>query len=203
MNDILGLIEPAAFLQNFRNALVDKPFESLTILILAFTAWAGFRASRAASETNELRLLPILTIYFEGYKLADTKLFIKNLGEGAAFNIEVTPWRVILTDIQKIWELRMILEGTNVISRGESKEILAQAFTDNQKVALKDLMLAHMHPDSSSSLPRIPITINFKNALGKDYYTEIETGRGGVKILTPPRRLTQKNKVFIFSKINS
>ena len=89
-----------------------------TVTALVFTAWEAFKSSRASSEANNLKLLPLLAIYFHYRQRNGHDTFtIKNLGEGVAYNITVYPWTLIFQDTQEILEINMSTTGTNILSK--------------------------------------------------------------------------------------
>lgn len=166
----------------------------ITLFLLSFTSYQALKATKAAHQSNELRLLPLLTITFG---IADQKVRIKNYGQGVAFDVKIEPWVVFLTDVKIIWELKMKMSETSLIGSNEIKDIELKTFSNGREADLKDIMLAHLKPRSSSNLPKVRIVIWFKNALGNKYFTEIETGRDGVDILTPSKRISIFNNLVL------
>lgn len=169
---------------------------AFTTLVALFTALAAFNSARAASEANEIKLLPILAIYFSN-KTSRYQFSIRNLGEGPAFNIQITPWTVLLTDLKQIWELKMSILNTNLIPSKEEELINYKSLINGKEVNVSDIMAAHLHPETSSNLPRVTVTITFTNALRHKYFTYIELGKEGPKVLIPSRRLDW-NTMLIF-----
>lgn len=174
-----------------------KPLvDTFALLIALLTALAAIRSSRAASETNEIKLLPILNIYFKETASSSYRFYIKNLGEGPAFDIQISPWNVILTDLKQIWRLEMSLEKTNLIESKAEVLVSYNSTINNRHVDVSDIMAAHLHPETSSKLPRVKLNIIFTNAVRHRYFTIVELGKGGVKINTPSTRLDWQSKII-------
>lgn len=184
-----------------QDRLFDPTLSILTVVILAWTAIEALKANRATSLANELKLLPLLAIYFEE-RGRERKVYIKNWGEGAAFNIEILPWRLIVTDIRQVWQLNMKIAGeTNLLGSREEKDIDYKAFANGKEVGLKDIMMIHLRPDTDTPLHPIILTLKFMNALGERYFTEILTGHGELKVITPPRRINFFYELLLLVKI--
>lgn len=167
---------------------------------VVFASWSAMTAAKSArltSEANELQLLPLLSVEFEGNR-STNKFILKNIGYGPAFDVQIDPWLIVLTDIRQVWELKMKLTENDLIETGDCKAIEATAFINGRVSPVADLMLANLHPNTSSKLPRVKITIQFTNAGSRRYFAIIETGRGGVKIISPSRKLTLHAKIKLF-----
>lgn len=193
---------PENFIQIISYPLFKPLVDAFTLLIALFTALAALRSSRAASEANEIKLLPILNIYFRDSRGSDYKFLIKNLGEGPAFDIQISPWIVLIKDFKQIWELKLSLEKTNLIEPKEEVTISYHSLINGKDVNVSDIMAAHLHPETSSTLPRIKFNIIFINALRHKYFTIIELGKGGTKIIIPPSKLHLRTRLtFILSDL--
>ncbi len=114
---------------------------AITIPILAWTAWEALQTSRATSDANNLKLLPLLGIYFY-YQRGKHDIFkIKNLGEGVAYDIQIDPWTLIMQDIQEIIEFKMNIPGTNILTKGEEKEVDTEVYVNNTKSSMSGGMI--------------------------------------------------------------
>src|SRR5918992_1867994 len=126
-----------------------------TIVILAWTAIETARARRSSNDAHEYNLLPLLTIYFKGEFNKGVKLYIKNLGEGVAYNVQVKPWKVYFGDGQhkraKL-EMRTTLKGTNAIAKGKKAELHVIGYNDGEPdrsiVGFKDFLFYMITPNT-------------------------------------------------------
>lgn len=60
-----------------------------TGLIVFFYTRATFSLLKTAKETNELTMLPLLTLRY-GNDVKHPKMIVKNIGKGAALNVKIT-----------------------------------------------------------------------------------------------------------------
>ena len=159
---------------------------AITLPLLAWTAIATSRASKAASENNDLQLLPLLAIYFH-YDGPDTHRFtIRNLGEGVAYDIKIDNWTLILQDVHEIIDCKMSIHGTNILPPGEGyeKEITFDVTVNEERLsAAKSMMIRSLQSYA------VRIQIQFKDARGRRWITVIQTTDTTVNILEPSRRL--------------
>ena len=173
------------------NPIFKSLVDAFTLLIVLFTALAALRSSRSANEANEIKLLPIFGISFTDNN-SRYKFYIENFGEGPAFNIEISPWIVLLTDLEQIWELKMSLGSSNFIKSNGKALISYDSTINGRGVNVSDIMAAHLHPDTSSSLPKVHLKIKFTNAVNHRYFTIIELGKGGPRIIRLPSKFDWK-----------
>lgn len=177
------------------NWLSVQPFlgrviDLATVIILSFTATEALRARRASNQSNELKLLPVLGIYFRKTNGRE-EFVLENHGEGIAYNIRIQTWRLILTDTQEVAELKMSIRGTNILPHGKQVTISTEVKVNNKTAGSSEFMtfaLKNMGVENS---------IEFRNALGHKYRTKIRTKDDDVEIVTPPYRVGLfKNSLF-------
>jgi hypothetical protein len=162
----------------------------ITIPILAWTAWEALRSSRAANEANELKLLPLLGIYFYYVRNGEDRFTIKNLGDGVAYDIAIDPWTLIMQDAQELIECKMSISGTNLLAKGEEKDIYFEVEVNGQKLTRSNSMMTAAMRSYSTD-----IQILFKDATGKKWITTIKTSEKQVSIVRPPQRFGLIGKV--------
>src|ERR671915_506021 len=142
-----------------------------TIVILAWTAIETARARRSSNDAHEYNLLPLLTIYFEGEFNKGVKLYIKNFGEGVAYNVQVKPWKVYFGELKRVkLEMRTKVKGINAIAKGKKAELHVIGYNDgvpdNSGVGVQDflkfMITPYIHEPTSGS--SINLRIEFKNA---------------------------------------
>ncbi len=156
----------------------------LTVAILAITAWEGFKTSRATSDSNKLKLLPLLGLYFYHQRNGGDSFKIKNLGQGVAYDIRIDPWILILQDIHEIIEFKMKISGTNILPKDEEKEVTTEVYENSKKSNLdKGVALAIMRGLHTSG-----ILIEFKDSTGKNCACKISISNNDVNILKPAYR---------------
>lgn len=168
----------------------------LNVVLILITALVTYLSWRTARKANELQLLPLLAIYFRGKALKDRTIKIRNIGKSPAYDIKIESFTTILTDVQHLWRLDLSLGGTNVLVADEEKALTMMS-TDNGKVAdMNDFMIFHLDPDEDHERKRVDLLLTFRNAEGNSYYSEVETGMGGL-FVKPARRLNVLGKLYI------
>lgn len=168
----------------------------LSVILILATAFVSFLSWRATRRANELQLLPLLAIYFKGNTLQDRRIRIRNIGKSPAYDIKIESFANIIKDIQHIWRLDLSLSGTNVLIPDEEKDLTLKA-TDNGKATdMSEFMVFHLDPDEGHKRDRIGLLITFRNAEGNRYYSEVETGPGGL-FVKPAKRLNICGKLYI------
>jgi len=168
----------------------------LNIVLILLTAFVAFLSWRAARKANELQLLPLLAIYFKGKAIQDRKIRIRNIGKSPAYDIKIESFANIIKDTQHVWRLDLYLSGTNVLIPDEEKDLTLIA-TDNGKAAdMGDFMVFHLDPEEGHKRDRIGLLMTFRNAEGNRYYSEVETGPGGL-FVKPARRLDSWGKLYL------
>jgi hypothetical protein len=200
---------PSAFTNWFNTP--QNTINVLTILVLAWTALETARARRSSNEANEIAILPLLTIYFEGKFLTEgVKFYIKNLGEGVAYNMQIKPWQCYFGNEGSQWEkleMRTIVKGTNALPKNEKAELHILTYKDGKREdfqgGLQDFLTFMMAPSTDKPMNGgfINIRIEFKNAYSKTYFTVISTGSGGTNVLQPAVRLNIINRAIWDTRI--
>jgi len=168
----------------------------LNVVLILITAFVSFLSWRAARKANELQLLPLLAIYFKGKSIHDRKIRIRNIGKSPAYDIKIESFANIIKDIQHVWRLDLSLSGTNVLIPDEEKDLTLKS-TDNGKEAdMGDFMVFHLDPEEEHKRDRIGLLMTFRNAEGNRYYSEVETGPGGL-FVRPAMRLNLSGKFYL------
>lgn len=158
---------------------------AITIPILAWTAWEALQTSRATSNANNLKLLPLLGIYFYHQPGRHDLFKIKNLGEGVAYNIQIDPWTIILQDLQEIIDFKMSIPGTNILAKDEEKEVDTEVYINGTKSSMSgEMILAYLRRQNITG-----IQIQFKDATGRKCACLINISEKQVNILKPTYRL--------------
>lgn len=184
------------FLELSQQPFFPQILNLLSILLILLTAFVSFLSWRAARKANELQLLPLLAIYFKGKAIQDRKIRIRNIGKSPAYDIKIESFANIIRDIQHIWRLELFLSGTNVLVPDEEKDLTLKA-TDNGKAAdMSEFMVFHLDPEEGHKRDRIGLLMTFRNAEGNCYYSEVETGPGGL-FVKPAKRLNFCGKLYI------
>lgn len=173
----------------FSDPLFSPIVDFATVFILAVTAIEGFKSMRATSEANELRILPLLVIKFTGDNLQTRSMFIKNIGNGSAYDIKIDTFVTIVTDAHFVWELSMKVKGVNVFEPGEKKLLSCVGLQNGKVSGIKEFLIFHLDPKQEHSRKPTNIFITFKNSKGIKYYSRIETGQNGLTFTIPPKKL--------------
>lgn len=176
------------------------PFISvITLFLLALTVIAGFLSSYATAKSNELKLLPLLILYFRGKFAIDRGIYLKNTGFGTAFNIEINPFTIFITDRQEIYTLTFSIKGTNLLAPIDGEIPLNIQATSKQGGAVdKDFLQFHLDPEEEHDRKPVRLDITYKNASGNKYYQLIETGNDGLKIVQAPKIYDLQADLFSF-----
>jgi len=186
--------------QNFLE-LSQQPFfpqllSLVNVILIFLTALIMYLSWDADKKANELQLLPLLAIYFRGKALKDRIIKIRNIGKSPAYDIKIESFTTILTDVQHVWRLDLSLSGTNVLVTDEEKDLTIIS-TDNEKdTEMNDFMIFHLDPEENHKRERINLLLTFRNAEGNCYYSEVETGMGGL-FVRPSKRLDLWGKYYI------
>ena len=168
----------------------------MNVILIFLTVLIMYLSWNVAQKANELQLLPLLAIYFRGKTLKDRTIKIRNIGKSPAYDIRIESFTTILTDVQHLWRLDLSLGGTNVLVADEEKDLTTMS-TDNGKVTdMNDFMIFHLDPEESHERARVNLLLTFRNAEGNRYYSEVETGIGGL-FVKPARRLNLLGKLYI------
>ncbi len=166
---------------------------------ICLTAGVAISSLRTSKKANKLKLLPLLSIYFEGSTLRDRKIQVKNIGNSPAYDIKVEHFLLIWTDIHQIWKLDLKIPGTNVLEAGKDKYFILKGTVDGKDADIKDFLVFHLDPDEEHGRRRTRLVITFRNALDNYFYIEIETGAGGL-FVGPAKEINFWSKLYLRKK---
>ncbi len=208
VSTVSAIVQTSSLSSNFSGDYLEKfiEFSKLPIfqqilnlfnVILIFTtAFVAYLSWRAARRANELQLLPLLAIYFTGKPIHDRKIQIKNIGKSPAYEIRIESFANILTDIQHVWRLDLSLSGTNVLVPDEGKDLTLHSTDNGKEAEMGDFMVFHLDPEEKHQREKVDLLMTFRNAEGHCYYSEVETGLGGLYVL-PAKRLNWWGKLYL------
>ena len=186
------------FINLSQNSLFEPILNFVTVFILAFTAYEGFKSLREISKANELKLLPLPIIFFKGKSLTGREITIKNVGEGTAYDIKIEDYYQILTDIQRLWKLQMKLTGTNVLIKNEERSLDIKFYENGKEGQAKEFLIFHLDPEETHERSNVRLFITYKNSSGVKYYCKIETGKNGLRILIPSKKIGIIDSLIMF-----
>lgn len=168
----------------------------VNVVLILFTAFVTCLSWRTAKKANELQLLPLLAVYFRGKAMKDRTIRIRNIGKSPAYDIKIESYLNIIWDIQHVWRLDLSLSGTNVLVSDEEKDLKMRT-TDNEKeVNISEFMIFHLDPEKEHKRERVGLLLTFRNAEGNYYYSEVETGTGGL-FIKPARKYNLWGKLYV------
>ena len=164
---------------------------SITAIILGITAWLIYKYTRATLDLRdtarneiELSMLPLLVFEFDRSNETDYVMKIRNMGKGPALNIDVSSFT--LKAEGKIYRADFRLEDYDILSPDDSKELKEIVYVNDEEMHGHSL-LPYIHPHFAEN--NYEFNLRFDNSLGISYKTIIKTGKRGISILTPPKRL--------------
>ena len=168
----------------------------LNIVILAWTAIEAKRSAVASSKATELKLLPLIVLHYKkGSGSEGESYVIENLGEGVAHNIRIDPPTLIFTDTQEIWEFRMKIPGTNILSKGENKIIDMKTIINTREKYFDVFARYALHAFKFSPI------IKFSNVFGEKYYVKVKIKSDFIEILIPTHKIGIADNIsFIFDR---
>ncbi len=159
-----------------------------TLLVISYT----FKQVKLLSEANTLPLMPLLIFDFDSSYTRDTKIYLRNIGVGPAFNVRVEKWELIFTDQPMVWNLQLILKPYNYLAAGEKRELLA---IDAKGKETKSNIMKDLFYNSEQA---ITLPIKYNDMRGKEYFM-LHTSKDGLhKITGHPRKLTSIWKVRLW-----
>jgi hypothetical protein len=168
----------------------------VNVVLILLTVLVTYLSWHTAKRANELQLLPLLAVYFRGKALKDRTIRIRNIGKSPAYDIKIESYLNIIKDIQHVWRLDLSLSGTNVLVPDEEKDLKMRA-TDNGKEAdMSEFMVFHLDPEEEHKRERVGLLLTFRNAEGNYYYSEVETGAGGL-FIKPARKYNLWGKAYV------
>lgn len=182
---------------------------TLTIFLLAWTTIETSRSRNSSNKTNEISLLPLLIVEFEGkFFTKGVKFYIKNLGDGVAYNVQINPVKCYFGDGKK-WEklgMKTVVKGTNAISKNQKVDLHILTYRDDVRDnfgGIGDFLMFMMVPSTDEAMKggKINLIIEFTNAYSKKYFTIISTGSGGTDIVQPAIRSNWRNKLYWHARI--
>lgn len=174
----------------------------VNVILILLTASVTYLSWRTAKKANELQLLPLLAIYFRGKAMKDRIIRIRNIGKSPAYDIKIESFMNIIKDIQHVWRLDLSLSGTNVLVPDEEKDLALKATDNGKEASMNEFMVFHLDPEEEHKRDRVGLLLTFRNAEGNYYYSEVETGVGGL-FVRPARRLNLWSKLYISYRKNS
>jgi len=148
---------------------------AITLFILILYAWTNYRLWKEAKFQSELAVSPLIFVNFNN----SNKLVISNLGKGAALNIQVQPYIILLTDMHKEWRLEF--DMINLLKPRAELELTYKAYENGEdinKPEAKDLIYFYVTQNSKSK----PLTIEYQNCLGFKFFTNVVIEKGKAKI---------------------
>lgn len=163
--------------------------ELISIIILAITAIFAFRSAKQAAESNELKLLPVLTLKIED--LLDAKLTIHNISDAIAYDVEIDENVLFMSDTKEVLNLQIYIPEINVIEPRQKKDLKTITTVDGKKSDLSGMMLMLLQEQEK------PIRIYYKNAKGKKYITSLRLYKKAIRIVEPPKKYTWRRKIRV------
>lgn len=176
-----------SFIVESQKSYFTPTLNLLNIILIFATALVAYLSWRTAKKANEIQLLPLLALYFRsgspsGGSIKDTQIILRNISSTPAYDIKIDPYIQILTDIQNVWRLEMKVPATNVIIPGEKKILKVKATNNGKKSSIGEFIIFHLDPRQDHPRKNTDLFITFKNLQGKEFYSKITTGMGGLFI---------------------
>jgi hypothetical protein len=165
-----------------------------SFFVTLFVAWLAVRSNRITAEASSLAYLPILSLKWESDErnIFGAKATMHNMGQGAAFNIEIERFVMDVTGadifgipLSGVWEVQLV-SPVDVLAPGESVVLRIDGYEDEQKTegnSLKAFLMSH-----GKDLVKLPI--RFNDAASHPYISIIGVGSGEARILVPARKFT-------------
>ena len=185
------------FLILTKDPIFPQVLNIINVVLIFLTGLVTYLSWRTAKKANELQLLPLLSIYFRGTSTRDRKIRIRNIGKSPAYNIKIASFTILITDVQKVWKLDLRLTGTNVLVPEEERDLTLIGTSNGKRANMEDYLVLFLDPDAEHERNRISLVMTFTNAEGNNYYSQIETGVGGL-FIKPARRLDICGKLYLY-----
>ena len=146
----------------------------LTFVVLFIYAFFTILLWKESNSQTKLIISPLLIIWMNP---KTNEIFVKNCGKGIAVNIQVESFTLLLTDLPEEWKI--IFDLMDFLESGSEKKLIYTGYVNNKKTeGVEDFLLMYFHDENN-----IKLSVNYFDALGREYFTKIVTGKKGFKII--------------------
>ena len=200
---------PFLFLENAQldNRITTGELGTLFILLATLAvaliyAYYTYKLWREANFQSSLSISPYIVFQIDD----DDVLYVKNIGNSAAFNVIIDTFIFIVKDKRpkgrKIYTLKF--ETINLLESKESKEVKHDTIISNGSFS-NDFSSAfslvdHLNPKYQVKGNYL-FTINYTNIIGKKYATKFYAGKDGIRIKKIYRVTTLLKFIGLISSI--
>lgn len=186
---------------NVGNAIVS----ATGVVLLAYTIETqGMRMEMV--RQNRIAIQPLLiTGIGRGGTAHDRTMLVRNIGKGAALSVQVHDIEITRDDAMRFTRR---FRGVDCVEAGKHEEIDAYVAIEDAEgeTRLADLVV---HLDPHTAERAINVTLSYEDIDGQKYETEMQMGRGGIKLLnrrnlateTPNFRRWDTNTTGLFLNI--
>ncbi len=160
--------------------------------IYAYFTWGLWKTSIGQAKQNVLPL-PVIYVRGNGVSGSRTKIFrIRNIGYGAALNIEIEPFKLNVTGNKgnrkpsKKFEYTLKMGDPNILIKDEERSLSSRTYLNGKEFSAgDDLLFPHLHPDFA--LKTFPLRINYQDIKGNFYSIKIAFGKGRLNVIEFPK----------------
>jgi len=149
-------------------------------------------------EQSKQSLLPLPVVYARNNGVGQSprrRIFrIRNIGYGAALNIEIDPFflethtKARGRKVTKKFKYVLKMGDPNILVKDEERDLLSESYLNNEIFSPgDDLLFPHLHPEFATK--KIPITISYKDVKGHKYSIKIAFGVGKLNVVEFPREI--------------
>lgn len=163
-----------------------------TVGILFFTLIYIIKYTATTVDLKDLEISPF--VYFS---IENKKFYVKNIGQGLALNINITPVWIILTLRGKdkiIYELKF--NRVNLLEPGENEELKFKVLVNGEEETDENIFILVIPKYQKEH--DIPLEIRYRNAMGLRYRTCFTTGKSGV-VIKKIHTVSRLNPGYLYS----
>jgi hypothetical protein len=160
----------------------------LTLLLLLVYTLATIGLWKEARLQSYLSISPFLIFEIDGRKFV-----VRNMGNSAAFNINMEDLRIFVTDTPKKEVFRLCFDEINILESKDRKQLTYRNYINGQQTSVD--ISPHLNPKYQKESNQI-FTLSYTNTIGIRYYTRFQTGKDGVRLLNIGRVKLRHRLVF-------
>jgi hypothetical protein len=144
------------------------------IFILIVYAFTTYKLWKESKKQTELSIAPFITIKYDNEK---KQFYARNCGRGVAFNVEMGVFKLLVAEIKE--PLLLKFDPIDFLEPSEQKPFEINKGTNPEWT---DVLFYRISPDGHKK-EDYTFFIQYKNTLGHQYYTEISTGKSGIRVV--------------------
>lgn len=161
----------------------------VTFVAAAIYAYFTLGIWKTSIEQSKQNLMPLPVIYARsGIGSSKNRVFrIRNVGYGAALNIEIEDFNLLIKDLGRKYKYILKMSDPNILVRDEERDLLSETYVNGELNPGDDLLFPYLNPEYATK--RTVLSISYQDIKGRKYKMKIAFGTGKLNIVDPPKEI--------------